>query len=134
MLNAGGGCESAITTRCCVAWDKFGKLLPVLTTRHISLKIRGKVFPEITEVLRSRRLRWYGHVQRATNQINLVTHSAIPGSRGRGPRITWSESIKKDIVTCGLVNVSPLDRTAWRAAMRHSLVLPTPEPGTPTAP
>jgi len=55
---------------------------------------------EITEVLRSCCLRWYGHVQCATTQINFVTHSAMPGSRGQGrPRKTWSESIKKDIVT-----------------------------------
>jgi len=164
------------------------KVVAVLTTRHTSLKIRGKAFsacvrsamlhgsetwalnssdlqrlqqndramvrwicgsklaehtptssllhklgiPEITEVLRFRHLRWYGHVQHATTQINHVTHSAIPGS-GR-PRKTWSESIKKDIVTCDLVSVSPLDRTAWRAAVRHSLVLPTPERGTPAAP
>ena len=43
-LDAGGGCELAIATRCCVAWGKFRKLLPVLTTKHLSLKTRGSVF------------------------------------------------------------------------------------------
>jgi hypothetical protein len=41
---AGGGCARAITTRCCVAWGKFRKLLPILTSKHISLTTRGRVF------------------------------------------------------------------------------------------
>ena len=44
MLDAGGGCDTAIATRCCVAWGKFRKLLPILTSRHLSPKIRGNVY------------------------------------------------------------------------------------------
>ena len=44
MFNSGGGCENAIKARCCVAWGNFRKLLPILTSRHISLPVRGKVF------------------------------------------------------------------------------------------
>ena len=44
MLSAGGGYSLAIITRCCTAWGKFKKLLPVLTSKHISLTVRGKVF------------------------------------------------------------------------------------------
>ena len=40
MLCSSGGCDSAIAARC---WGKFGKLLPVLTTRHLSPRIHGKV-------------------------------------------------------------------------------------------
>ena len=36
MQDAGGGCDAAIATRCCVAWGKFRKLLPVLTPHHAS--------------------------------------------------------------------------------------------------
>ena len=43
MLCSGGGCNSAIAIRCCVAWGKFSKLLPVLTSRHLSPKVRGRV-------------------------------------------------------------------------------------------
>ena len=32
----GRGCDSANAARCCVAWKKFRKLLPVLTTGHLS--------------------------------------------------------------------------------------------------
>ena len=44
MLSAGGGCDLAVTTRCSVAWGKFRKLLPILTSKHVSLKTRGKLF------------------------------------------------------------------------------------------
>ena len=44
MLCSGGGCDSAIAARCCVAWGKFRKLLPVLTSSRLSPKIRGKVY------------------------------------------------------------------------------------------
>jgi len=131
MLNAGGGCDSAIAARCCAAWGKFRKLLSVLTTRHLSPRVRGKVYstcirsaimllrsePEpwgpnasnlqrlrrnnhsmirwicgskarnetpsdqlplklcltnILVVVRSRWLRWFGHVQCAESCINTV--------------------------------------------------------------
>ena len=36
MLSAGGGCALAIATRCSTAWGKFRKLLPILTSKHVS--------------------------------------------------------------------------------------------------
>ena len=38
MLSPGGDCDLAVTTRCSVAWGKFRKLLPILTSKH------GKLF------------------------------------------------------------------------------------------
>ena len=79
--------------------------------------------------------RWYGHVQHSTSCINKVTGLVIPGDRGRGrPRKTWSECVRKDLLAHNLSDVNPLDREIWRTRIRQSLVLPTPEPGTPAAP
>ena len=44
MLCSGGGCDSAIAARCCVACGKFGKLLHVLTSSHPSPKVHDKVY------------------------------------------------------------------------------------------
>ena len=44
MLCSSGGCDSAIATRSYVAWGKFRKLLPVLTSRHLSPKVCGRVY------------------------------------------------------------------------------------------
>ena len=43
-ISAGGGCERAIVTRVRCAWSKFRELLPLLTSRSISLKRRGHLF------------------------------------------------------------------------------------------
>lgn len=191
MMSAGGGCERAIAARCCVAWGKFRKLLPILTSRHLSFKIRGNVFSvcvrsamlhgsetwapsasdvqrlrrndramirwicgaklndkipstalhqklgidEITLVLRARRLRWFGHVQRSSSCIGSVTRRTIPGNRDRGrPKKTWSECVEKDLRDCNLSEVDPLDRVAWRKGIRTCQVLPTPDSGTTAAP
>ena len=44
MLCSGGGYDNAIAARCCVAWGKLRKLLPVLTSRYHSPKVLGKVY------------------------------------------------------------------------------------------
>ena len=43
MLSAGGGFALAIAKRCSTAWGKFRKLLPILTSKHVSPLTCGKV-------------------------------------------------------------------------------------------
>ena len=187
MISAAGGCDAAAAARCCAAWAKFHKKLPILTTRHLSLKIRGKVYEtavrssmlhgsetwgpkveelqrlrrndramirwicrvglregvssddllrrlgihDITAVLRSRRLRWAGHVMRAQSSIKTTSELSLPDRRGPGrPRKTWKECVKADMAKVNLSTVDPGDRDAWRAGVRRSLVLPTPQSGS----
>ena len=44
MIGQTGGCEDAITARIRTAWKAFHELLPILTNRGISLRIRGYLF------------------------------------------------------------------------------------------
>lgn len=44
MLDAGGGAESSTITRVRSGWKKFRELLPLLTTRAVSLKVRGELY------------------------------------------------------------------------------------------
>jgi len=89
----------------------------------------------VTAVLRTRRLRWYGHVQRATSCINSITRLGLPGTRDRGrPRKTWSACVRTDMTICNLDGVNPLDKNSWRTSVRRCQVLPTPESGTTAAP
>ena len=44
MLSAAGGCELSTTTHVKTAWKKFKELLPVLPSRHLSLKTHGHVY------------------------------------------------------------------------------------------
>ena len=154
MLCAGEGCKLAIVTRCSTAWGKFKRHLLILTSKHVSLRTRGKVFnacvrsallhgsetwaptapdlqrlcrndrsmvswfcgvrdddkvsadtlcamlgvQEVTAALRTRRLRWFGHVARSYSCINSITSMTIPSARRRGkPKKTWSECVKADM-------------------------------------
>ena len=44
MLDSGGGAESSTVTRVRSGWEKFRGLLPVLTTKAISLKVKGELY------------------------------------------------------------------------------------------
>ena len=44
MITSGGGCSEATVIRCRTAWKKFKELLPLLTSKSISLRNHGKVF------------------------------------------------------------------------------------------
>jgi hypothetical protein len=43
-IGAGGGCELSIITRIRSAWGKFRELLPLLTSRVLSFKTRGRIY------------------------------------------------------------------------------------------
>ena len=44
MLDAGGGAKSSTATRVKSGWKKFRELLPLLTTKAISLKVKGELY------------------------------------------------------------------------------------------
>ena len=44
MLSAAGGCELSTTTCVKTAWKKFKELKPVLSSRHLCFKTRGRVY------------------------------------------------------------------------------------------
>ena len=44
MFSAAGGCELSTTTRVKTAWKKFKKLLPVLSSRHLSFRTRERLY------------------------------------------------------------------------------------------
>ena len=117
--------------RAVTRWICGAKLADKIPTAVLHQKLD---LDEITAV-RTRRLRWYGHVQRATSCINSITRLELPGTRDRGrPRKTWFACVKNDMTICNLDRVNPLDRNSWRTSVRRCQVLPTPESGTTAAP
>jgi len=44
MLDADGGCDSAVTDRVGSAWKKFHEYLSILTGKGFSLKLKDKVY------------------------------------------------------------------------------------------
>ena len=43
-LSACGGCRLAVINRCGIAWVKFRQLLPILTSKHVALITKGRVY------------------------------------------------------------------------------------------
>ena len=86
--------------RAMIRWICGAKLADNIPTAVLHQKLD---LDEITAVLRTRPLRWYGHVQRATSCINSITRLELPGTRDRGrPRKTWSACVRNDMTICNL--------------------------------
>ena len=148
-------------TRVRSGWEKFRGLLPLLTTKAISLKVKGELYAAcvrsvmlygsetwpikveesqrlhhnemsmiqwmcgvamrdrypceelrawvgikpIVDVMRQRRLRWFGQIERrdANSWLKKVQNLAVDGHNGRGrPRKTWEHVIMEDLRVKGL--------------------------------
>jgi hypothetical protein len=73
------------------------------------------------EKLVQHRLRWFGHVQRRPPEA-LVRSGVLDRvdsvRRGRGrPKLTWDESVKRDLEEWDIPKELVLDRSAWRLAI-----------------
>ena len=75
----------------------------------------------IEEKLTQHQLRWFGHVQRrplAAPVRNGVLERVDNVKRGRGrPKLTWNESVKRDLKDWNISKEIALDRSAWRLAI-----------------
>ena len=70
--------------------------------------------------LRTRRLRWFGHVKRS-NELSSVMDMALPGKRSRRrPLKTFQACVEDDIKRCNLKGYDPLNREIWRSAVQYS--------------
>jgi hypothetical protein len=75
----------------------------------------------IEEKLIQHRLRWFVHVQRRFPEApvrNGVLKRADNVKSGRGrPKLTWDESVKRDLKEWNISKDLVMDRSAWRLAI-----------------
>ena len=70
-------------------------------------------------ILRERRLRWFGHVERSSGAIRTAYDMQIDGKRGTGrPKQTWKELTEKDCHEWKLTTVDPQERSTWRSGLK----------------
>ena len=84
---------------------------------------------DIINVLRSRRTRCFGPVERppSASCIKMASDMKISSLKRSGrPRKTWLDCVKNDIKECCPTHTDPQDCIFWRAAVGQCLVLPTP--------
>ena len=90
--------------------------------------------PRLEDMLRSNRLRWYGHVERNTGWINRCRNIKVNSRRKAGrPKKTWQETIRNDIEKWNLKDVDPSNREAWKQSVLTARTRPTPKQGKRTS-
>ncbi|GFV19323.1 endonuclease-reverse transcriptase [Trichonephila clavipes] len=83
--------------------------------------------PQVTQVIRSNRLRWLGHIWRSpeNNQTRAYTFKNPMGSRTRGrPPTRWIDDVENDLKTLNIKNWQRVAAYRWnwkkRAVDSHS--------------
>ena len=76
----------------------------------------------IEELMRDKRRRWYGHVERSDDDSWISQCRELPeveggGKVGRPPK-SWNEVLKNDFSVKGVSSSWAKDRDRWRAACR----------------
>jgi len=85
--------------------------------------IRGKIgVASIEDKMREGRLRWFGHIRRRprdapVRKCEMIEYPDYRRSRWR-PKKSWSEVIRHDLKTLGLVEDMTQDRKFWRGRIK----------------
>ena len=95
---------------------------PSLCERHSDSELRGLTgLEEVDIVMRRRRLRWYGHIQRKDEEDwtrKTWKDWEVDGTRPRGrPKKTWDKTVKEDLRKVRLSPQDALDRVGWKKAL-----------------
>ena len=75
----------------------------------------------IEEKLTQHQLRWFGHIPRRPPEAPVrsgVLKQIDNEKRGRGiPKLTWEESVKRDLKEWNISKEVALNRSAWKLAI-----------------
>ena len=81
---------------------------------------------DIETILRTNRLRWFGHVERSTGWINLVRNLEVQSQQKRPgrPMLTWNYVVMRDKELLGMTTCDPQNRSTWRGRLRQRRLAP----------
>ena len=78
---------------------------------------------DLDVVLRTCRMRWFGHVERSAGWISEVRKLNVVAQKRSGrPRKSWDEVIKNDRKKLDMDSADPQNRSEWRGPLRGRLV------------
>ena len=90
-------------------------------TRSNELLVRLGI-EDLDLILKERRLRWYGHVERSSGAIKTAFDIQVDGKRGPGrPKMTWKQLTERDCREWKLSAINPHDRRTWRSGVRSAM-------------
>ena len=74
---------------------------------------------DLDVVLRTGRMRWFGHVERSNGWISEVRKLNVVAQKRSGrPRKSWDELIKNDRKKLDMDSADPQNRSEWRGRLR----------------
>ena len=101
----------------------------VPTVRSSELLAKLKL-EDLDLILRERRLRWFGHVERSSGAIRTACNIQIEGRRGAGrPKLTRKKLMERDCREWKLTTVDPQERSTWRSGVRSAMCAASQLPG-----
>ena len=72
-------------------------------------------------ILKGRRLRWDGNVERSSGAVKTTFDIQVDGKRGPGrPKMTWKQLTERDCREWKLL-ANPHDRHTWRSGVRSAM-------------
>ena len=88
-----------------------------------SSKLLAKLeLEDLDLILRERRLRWFGHVERSSGAIRTACDIQIGGRWGAWrPKLTWMKLTERDCHGWKLTTVDPQERSTWRSGVRSAM-------------
>jgi len=97
-------------------WMCGVKLLDKISCRELRSRLG---LESIEVVMRRRRLRWFGHVERKEEHwVKRCMELEISGCKPKGrPKKTWWETIQTDMKAVGLRKGDAMDRVRWRSGI-----------------
>ena len=92
-------------------------------TNDVRNRVRATIGPhdDLLSIVKTRKLRWYGHVTRATGLANTIMQGTVPGGRRRGrPKNYWNDNIKEwtELLLAKTLRLAE-DKDGWRKIIRH---------------
>ena len=73
-------------------------------------------------ILKERRLKWYGHVERSNDSVKTTFDIQVDGKCGPGrPKMIWKQLTKRDCKEWKLSAINPHDRRTWRSGVRSAM-------------
>ena len=93
----------------------------IVTTRSSELLVRLGI-EDLDLILKERRLRWYGHVERSNGGVKTAFDIQVDGKCGPGkPKMTWKLLTEGDCKEWKLSAINPHDRCTWRSGVRSAM-------------
>ena len=92
-----------------------------VTTRSNELLVQLGI-EDLDLILKERRLRWYGHVERSNGAVKTAFDIQVDGKHGPWrPKMTWKQLTERDCREWKLSAINPHDSRIWRSGVRSAM-------------